>query len=108
MGPDLDFLATLTIHVGPPTDIGPTPSGHRRIIPITGGTVEGPDLNGKILPGGADFQILRSPTLTELDAKYAFETDDGDQVHVENFGLRCGTQADIDRLVRGERVDPTR
>jgi hypothetical protein len=106
--PELDYLATLTIMVGTPADIGPTPNGHRRIIPIQGGTVDGPALKGKVLPYGADFQLLKSETLTELEAKYAIETDDGERIYVENFGLRSGSKEDIDRLVRGENVDPDR
>jgi Protein of unknown function (DUF3237) len=106
--PALDFLATLTVNVGAPIDLGPTPSGHRRIIPITGGTVEGNGLTGTVLPGGADFQILRNSTLTELEAKYAIETDEGERLYVENFGLRSGAREDIEKLVRGERVDPGR
>jgi len=106
--PSLDYLATLTVMVGTPADIGPTPAGHRRIIPIMGGTVDGPALRGKILPYGADFQLLKSDTLTELEAKYAIETDGGERIYIENFGLRSGSKEDIERLVRGEEVDPER
>lgn len=106
--PQLDYLATLTVLVGTPADIGPTPSGYRRIIPILGGTVDGPGLKGKILPHGADFQLLKSDTLTELEAKYAIETDGGERIYVENYGLRSGSAEDIERLVRGESVDPAR
>ncbi|HEX2246492.1 MAG TPA: DUF3237 family protein, partial [Arthrobacter sp.] len=73
-----------------------------------GGTVEGPALNGKVLPAGADFQILKSGTLTELQAQYAIETDDGDRIYVSNFGLRSGSADDIAALVRGESVPPER
>jgi hypothetical protein len=106
--PGLDYLATLTVAVGKPVEIGPTPDGHRRIIPITGGTVSGPGLNGRILPGGADYQLLKTQTLTELEAKYAIETDTGARIYVDNFGLRSGAAQDIARLVRGESVDPER
>jgi hypothetical protein len=106
--PALTFLASVEVVVGPPVDAGPTPEGRRRIIPILGGTVTGPELTGSVLPAGADFQVLRSETLTELRAQYAIETDDGDRIYVENFGLRSGTAADIAALVRGEPVPPDR
>ena len=106
--PVLTFLASVEVAVGPPVDAGPTPEGRRRIIPILGGTVTGPELSGSVLPAGADFQVLRSETLTELRAQYAIETDDGDRIYVENFGLRSGSAEDIAALVRGEPVPPER
>jgi hypothetical protein len=106
--PSLSFLTTIEVAVGEPIEVGETPEGHRRIIPIVGGTVEGPALNGKVLPAGADFQILKSGTLTELQAQYAIETDDGDRIYVSNFGLRSGSADDITALVRGESVPPER
>lgn len=66
----------------------------------------GPALNGTVLPGGADFQVLHSPELTELDARYVVEADDGALIHVHNNALRHGSAADIARLNRGEEVDP--
>ncbi|MFF2840593.1 DUF3237 domain-containing protein [Paenarthrobacter sp. NPDC057981] len=102
------FLATLKIFVAAPVEIGSTVDGIRRIIPITGGTVDGPGLTGKVLAGGADFQLLKSDTLTELEAKYAIETDSGERIYVDNIGLRSGSQQDIARLVRGEAVNPKR
>jgi hypothetical protein len=106
--PELSFLATLSITVGPPCEIGPTPGGVRRIIPITGGSVAGPKLNGRVLPVGADYQTLVSDTLTELEARYAIETPEGERISVTNLGLRTGQAEDIARLVRGEPVDPER
>ncbi|MBP2267245.1 hypothetical protein J3A64_002709 [Pseudarthrobacter sp. PvP004] len=98
--PALTFLATLSVDVGSPVDVGPTPEGHRRIIPIVGGTVAGPGLNGRVLPAGADYQILRSAELTELDARYAVELDDGSVVYVHNLALRFGAAEDIARINR--------
>ncbi|WP_417215716.1 DUF3237 domain-containing protein [Arthrobacter sp.] len=108
VAPRLEFLATLRIEVAPAVEVGPTPEGARRIIPIVGGSVEGPELRGTVLPAGADFQILRSDTLTELQAEYAIETDDGQRIYVSNYGLRTGSAEDIARLVRQEPVDPER
>ena len=103
--PGLLFLAELSVTVGEPIDVGPTPEGHRRVIPITGGTVRGPALNGRVIPGGADYQLLRSETLTELDARYVLETLDGHRIYVHNAALRHGNADDIARLNRGEPVD---
>ena len=106
--PGMSFLATFVVEVAEPVEIGSTPEGTRRIIPIVGGRVEGPELRGTVLPVGADFQLLSSSTLTELEARYAIETDDGDRIYVTNFGLRSGTAEDIARLVDGEAVPPER
>ncbi len=108
MVPELIFIAHLSVTVGEPIDVGKVIDGHRRLVPILGGTVEGPLLRGRVLPGGADHQILRTPTLTELDARYALETDDGERIAVHNMGIRSGTEEDIDALVRGEHVPADR
>ncbi|MBB4933010.1 hypothetical protein F4561_003830 [Lipingzhangella halophila] len=106
--PKLTFLATIAVQVGTPVEVGPALDGHRRIIPIVGGSVTGPELRGRVLAGGADFQVLRTDTLTELKAEYAIETEDGERIHVWNFGLRSGAPEDIAKLVRGEPADPDR
>lgn len=106
--PRLEFLARLEVHVTAPIEVGGTPSGLRRVIPLLGGTVEGPDLKGTILPGGADFQSVRSATYTDIHARYVIETEEGDRIYVENTGIRVASAEDIARLVRGEPVDPAR
>ncbi|RNL87468.1 DUF3237 domain-containing protein [Halostreptopolyspora alba] len=106
--PTLTFLATISVGVDTPVEVGPTLDGHRRVIPIVGGSVTGPELRGTVLAGGADFQVLRTETLTELRAEYAIETEDGERIQVSNFGLRTGTPEDVATLVRGEPVDPGR
>ena len=88
------------------TSAGDIGSGVRRIIPITGGEVRGEGISGKVCPFGADFQIIRPNELIELEAKYAFETDDGAVVYVENKGLRFGPVDLLQKLKRGEPVDP--
>ena len=77
------------------------------VRPILGGTANGPRLRGRVLPAGADFQVLRSPELTELDARYALETDDGAVIYVHNLALRHGKPEDITKLNRGEYVYPS-
>lgn len=106
--PVLEHLATLAVQVGAPEEVGTTPFGRRRIIPLLGGTVRGPQLNGRILPGGADFQSIRSATYTDIHARYIIQTDEGERIYVENTGIRTGTAEDIAAISRGETVDPNR
>jgi hypothetical protein len=100
------YVFTITAHIGDVTSAGDIGTGVRRIIPIIGGEVRGDAVNGKVLPFGADFQIIRPNELIELEAKYAFETDDGAVIYVENRGIRFGPVDLLQKLKRGEPVDP--
>jgi hypothetical protein len=108
MTPQLEtrYVFTLTVRIGDVTSAGETGIGVRRIIPITGGEVRGERVNGKVCAFGADFQIIRPNELIDLEAKYAFETDDGAVVYVENKGMRFGPVDLLQKLKRGEPVDP--
>ena len=75
---------TLHVDLAEPIEVGPVPAGHRRIIPITGGTVDGPELTGTILPGGADWNLTGTDGCARLWARYDFRTDDGAIVGVIN------------------------
>jgi hypothetical protein len=101
------YVFTITANIGAVTTAGDIGHGVRRIIPIIGGEVRGEKVNGKVLAFGADFQIIRPNELIELEAKYAFETDDGATVYVENKGIRFGPVDLLQKLKRGEPVDPT-
>jgi Protein of unknown function (DUF3237) len=100
------YVFSLAIKVGAPIVAGDLGHGIRRIIPILGGEVFGPGIKGTIFPYGADFQIIRPNGLTELEAKYAFEMDDGAIVYIENVGIRFGPKPLLDRIAKGETVDP--
>ena len=100
------YVFTITARIGEVTSAGEIGTGVRRIIPIVGGDVKGERINGKVCPFGADFQIIRPNELIELEAKYAFETDDGAVVYVENKGIRFGPVDLLQKLKRGEPVDP--
>jgi hypothetical protein len=100
------YVFTITARIGEVTTAGEIGHGVRRIIPITGGEVRGEGISGKVLAFGADFQIIRPNELIELEAKYAFETDDGAVVYVENRGIRFGPVDLLQKLKRGEPVDP--
>ena len=108
MTPTLEtkYVFTITAHIGEVISAGDTGAGVRRVIPVIGGTVKGEGVSGRILPSGADFQIIRPNELIELEAKYAFETDDGAVVYVENIGIRFGPVELLQKLKRGEPVDP--
>jgi hypothetical protein len=100
------YVFSLAIKVGAPIVAGDIGHGIRRIIPILGGEVFGDGIKGTIFPVGADFQVIRPNGLTELEAKYAFELDDGAIVYIENIGIRFGPKELLDRIARGEIVDP--
>jgi Protein of unknown function (DUF3237) len=100
------YVFTITARIGGVTSAGDVGYGVRRIIPVIGGDVRGENLNGKVCPFGADFQIIRPNELIELEAKYAIETDDGAVIYVENKGLRFGPIELLLQLKRGEPVDP--
>ena len=88
--------------------LGDTPYGERRIINILGGTVEGPKLKGKVLPGGADWQIVRADGVVHLNARYTIETDTGGRILVDAEGYRHGPPEVMAALARDETVDPAR
>ena len=88
------------------TSLGRTPYGERRVVGILGGTVRGAKLSGRILPGGADWQIIRSDGAADIKARYTIETDAGALVMVTSEGLRHGPPEVIERLARGDNVDP--
>src|ERR1700744_400798 len=100
------YVFTITAHIAGVTTAGDIGTGIRRIIPITGGEVKGEGVNGKVCAFGADFQIIKPNELIELEAKYAFETDDGAVIYVENRGIRFGPVELLQKLKRGEPVAP--
>jgi hypothetical protein len=105
--PQLDFAFEARVEVAEAIVIGPTPRGERRMIPILGGEFDGPELRGRILPGGADWQLMRPDGVTELHALYVLETDSGARVQVVNRGLRHGPAEVMERLRAGQPVDPS-
>jgi hypothetical protein len=100
------YVFSLAIKVGAPIVAGDLGHGVRRVIPILGGEVRGEGIKGTIFPVGADFQTIRPNGFTELEAKYAFEMEDGAVVYIENIGIRFGPKELMDRIARGENVDP--
>jgi hypothetical protein len=104
--PQLNFFADFSVQVAAPIEVGQTVHGVRRLIPILGGTVQGQGWTARVLPGGADFQLLLNSRMAELDARYVIETDAGDLIYVQNRAVRTAAPDVMARLVRGEVVDP--
>ncbi|WP_396430878.1 DUF3237 domain-containing protein [Limnohabitans sp.] len=105
--PQLEHLCDLAVTIAAPVEVGQTPAGLRRMIPITGGSVTGSRVNGKVLAGGADFQlILGGGTQAHLDARYVIELDDGSRVFVQNTALRVASLENSQRIMNGEPVNP--
>ena len=90
--PQLEFALQLKVTLGQAFSIENTQHGRRTVIPITGGTFEGPDIKGTILNGGADYQLANAQGRTELEAIYCIKTDDGVYIHVRNRGIIAGGQ----------------
>ena len=107
--PTLEHLWDVAVTIDAPVEVGQTAMGMRRMIPITGGTVTGPQMQGRIVPGGADFQlIVGDGTQAHLDARYVLELQDGSRVFVQNTALRVASAEDSAKIRRGEPVDPAR
>jgi hypothetical protein len=100
----LTELFRLDVEVGTPQTSGPTAAGERRCIPILGGRLYG-RLNGRVLGGGADWQVLRPDGVADLDARYMLETDAGAHIEVHSRGLRVSSPAVMARMAAGERVE---
>jgi hypothetical protein len=104
--PRLTRVYRLEATLGQPLDLGDVAQGHRRIVPQTGGTFTGRELNGKLLPGAsADWQIVLSDGTALGDIRYTLQTDTGELLYVQSRGVRHGSADVLARLGRGEDVD---
>jgi hypothetical protein len=104
--PQLNWFADLSVLVDKPQEVGQTHHGVRRLIPILGGQVQGQGWTARVLPGGADFQLIVNERMAELDARYTIETDAGDLIFVQNRAVRTAAPEVMAKLVRGEPVPP--
>jgi muconolactone delta-isomerase len=104
--PRLTRVYRLEATLGQPLDLGDTDHGHRRIVPLTGGTFTGPELSGKLLPGAsADWQTVMPDGTAIGDIRYTLQTTAGDLLYVMSRGVRHGSPGVLERLARGEPVD---
>ena len=106
--PTLTFAFELRAQVAQPVEVGEVAHGRRRIVQILGGTFEGPTIKGRIVPGGADWQIIQPDGFSELDTRYTLETDKGQIIYVQNAGIRHAPPDVMKLLLAGEQVDPSR
>jgi len=108
MQPGLDFVFRVTVTVDTPLELGVYDNQRKRIIPITGGVVDGPRFTGEVLAGGADWQSLRvGDGNTQVYARYTLRHEDGTLVSVVNSGVRRGPAEVLAKLAAGEQVDPS-
>jgi hypothetical protein len=105
--PRLEFAFEVKVQVADPMVIGKVRAGERRIIDILGGTFEGPRIRGKVLPGGADWQLIGEDGFTNIDARYTLETSKGQLIYVSNIGIRHASEETMQRLNSGQEVDPS-
>ncbi|MDQ2094045.1 DUF3237 domain-containing protein [Rhodalgimonas zhirmunskyi] len=103
----LAFAFEIRATIGAALDGGPGRLGHRRIIPITGGTVTGPRLTGRVIPGGADYELIRPDGNSEVEAHYTIEATDGTPIYICNKGLFVAPAQVIERLDAGDPVAPS-
>jgi hypothetical protein len=105
--PSLEYAFSVRATLAPPLEQGEIDGKRHRFIAITGGTVSGPRLEGEVLPGGGDWQTIGPGGMTEVWARYSFEAKDGTVIAVTNAGVRTATPEVIERLAKGEDVDPS-
>ena len=106
--PRLTRVYRLEATLAPPVELGDTAQGHRRIVPLTGGTFSGPQISGRLLPGAsADWQTILPDGTALGDIRYVLETDRGDLLYVQSRSIRHGNPDVLARLARGDDVDPS-
>jgi hypothetical protein len=106
--PDLVYMGRFSVDlIAPIWELGKTTeAGKRRIIPITGGSIKGPLLNGEILNNGADWQVVAPDGLAFIDTRYLLKMDDGELVYLQTRGLRYGPPDVMADVAKGKLVDP--
>lgn len=106
LAPTLDYAFSARVALLDPIDHGIVEGRRRRFVPISGGVVGGPRLEGVVLPGGGDWQAIGSDGSTLVDAHYALQARDGTVIDVRNAGVRMASVEASDRIARGDPVDP--
>jgi hypothetical protein len=101
------FLMQIVGHLDDAQVIGPTPTGTRRILYMTGGSFSGAGLNGDVLPGGGDWVLLRADGVSQLDIRFTLRSDDGALIYVRSSGLFDIDPSLRSRILQGEKVDPS-
>ena len=107
VAPSLELIARFRATLAQPLELGQTPWGRRRVIAVTGGEFDGPLLTGKVLPGGADWQVVHEDGTATIDTRYTLECHDGALISVATRGCRHGPLEVLGRIASGEPVDPS-
>jgi 5-methylphenazine-1-carboxylate 1-monooxygenase len=107
VAPSLELIARFRATLAEPLELGQTPWGRRRVIGVTGGEFDGPLLSGRVLPGGADWQVVHEDGTATIDTRYTLECRDGALISVATRGCRRGPREVLERIARGELVDPS-
>jgi hypothetical protein len=104
--PRLELIGRCRADLGEPLELGHTPWGRRRVIPIVGGEFDGPRLSATILVGGADWQVIHEDGMAAIDTRYTLQTHDEALISVATRGVRHGPPEVLRRLADGQPVDP--
>ncbi|HSS50291.1 MAG TPA: DUF3237 domain-containing protein [Thermoanaerobaculia bacterium] len=102
-----EFLFEISVTMEPPQVVGPTPNGDRRIRYIKGGSFSGPKLQGEVLPGGADWLLLRPDGARSLDVRLTLRTEEGHLIYVVSRGILDISAENYQRIAAGEEIDAT-
>jgi hypothetical protein len=105
--PGLEHVFTIEADISMPRSAGQSPLGERLHIPITGGRVYGPKLEGRVLPGGSDWPLIGPDGASRIEARYTIEAEDGTLIYIENIGIRTSPPEVTARLRAGEAVLPS-
>ena len=106
--PKLEFIFEVNIDLGKPQDLNMTRYGKRRIINIKGGSVQGPEIKGTILPGGADWQTIRTDGTIDISARYTILTDNEELLFLQDSGIRTLPEQMISEGVSSHEVDQSK
>lgn len=102
--PRLEHVYSAKVELGPPTQLGDTPKGYRLIVPINGGTLEGPGIKGRICPGGSDWIVIRPDGVSDLDIRVTVQTEDDALIYVTMRGYITRMMEVTQQIMQGERV----
>jgi hypothetical protein len=105
---ELTRLMTITVDVEEPISSHATPQGEVRVVPFVGGSFEAAQFRGRLLPGGTDWQRIRSDRVLEIRAHYMLETEQGERIEVLSEGIRAATPGVLESMARGDEVAPDR
>ncbi|MBV9326795.1 MAG: DUF3237 domain-containing protein [Chloroflexi bacterium] len=103
--PGLEYVMRVVVELEPIHSAGLGPWGERRLVPIVGGHFEGPRLRGRVLAGGADWQVVHPDSMITVDTHYGLQTDDGALIYISTRGVRVASPETAVRLQRGDPVD---